>query len=59
MANRELRQLFLDGKASPFDRTPNGATLLHVSLPMPYTTCPVLLTGLARMWTDSAFLWRP
>ncbi|KAL2846499.1 hypothetical protein BJX68DRAFT_268589 [Aspergillus pseudodeflectus] len=28
-AIQELRQLFLDGKASPFDRTPSGATLLH------------------------------
>ncbi|KAL2787493.1 hypothetical protein BJX66DRAFT_283056 [Aspergillus keveii] len=28
-AIQQLRQLFLAGKASPFDRTPNGATLLH------------------------------
>ncbi|KAJ0422734.1 hypothetical protein BJY00DRAFT_310748 [Aspergillus carlsbadensis] len=28
-AIQDLRQLFLDGKASPFDKTPNGTTLLH------------------------------
>jgi hypothetical protein len=39
-AAARLPRMFEQGEASPYDRTPNGMSLLHVSVPI--VACPMI-----------------